>query len=282
MFNFLKPAPHIDRLPDAQVDPLYKRMRWQIFIGIFVGYAAYYFVRKNFALAIPYLVDQGFTRGDLGLALSAISIAYGFSKFLMASISDRSNPRYFLALGLAGSGLVMIVMGLFPWATSSIAIMFCLLFINGWLQGMGWPPCGRSMVHWWSKKERGTIVSVWNTAHNFGGGVPAFLMIVAITYFNDWHAGLYLPGIAAVVVAILLLIIMRDTPQSVGLPSVEEYKNDYPEDYDKVKHEQEFSVKEIFVTYVLKNKLLWYIAIANVFVYQLRYGILDWSPTYLK
>ena len=34
--------------------------------------------------------------------------------------------------------------------------------------------------------------------------------------------------------------------------------------------------------YVLPNKLLWYIAIANVFVYLLRYGILDWSPTYLK
>jgi OPA family glycerol-3-phosphate transporter-like MFS transporter len=33
--------------------------------------------------------------------------------------------------------------------------------------------------------------------------------------------------------------------------------------------------------YVLPNKLLWYIAVANVFVYLLRYGILDW-PTYLK
>lgn len=34
--------------------------------------------------------------------------------------------------------------------------------------------------------------------------------------------------------------------------------------------------------YVLPNKLLWYIAFANVFVYLLRYGILDWSPTYLS
>lgn len=35
---------------------------------------------------------------------------------------------------------------------------------------MGWPPCGRTMVHWWSQKERGGIVSVWNCAHNVGGG----------------------------------------------------------------------------------------------------------------
>ncbi|HDX5331376.1 TPA: MFS transporter, partial [Pseudomonas aeruginosa] len=56
---------------------------------------------------------------------------------------------------------------------------------------------------------------------------------------------------------------------------------DYPEGYDE-HHERELSTKEIFVTYVLRNKLLWYIALANVFVYLLRYGVLDWAPTYLK
>ncbi|MGF7114985.1 sugar phosphate permease [Pseudomonas laurylsulfatiphila] len=28
--------------------------------------------------------------------------------------------------------------------------------------------------------------------------------------------------------------------------------------------------------------MLWYITLANVFVYLLRYGVLDWAPTYLK
>jgi OPA family glycerol-3-phosphate transporter-like MFS transporter len=88
------------RLPEAEIDPLYRRLRWQIFLGIFFGYAAYYLVRKNFALAMPYLVEQGFSRGDLGFALSGISIAYGFSKFIMGSVSDRSNPRVFLPAGL--------------------------------------------------------------------------------------------------------------------------------------------------------------------------------------
>ncbi len=32
--------------------------------------------------AMPYLIEQGFSRGDLGFALSGISIAYGFSKFI--------------------------------------------------------------------------------------------------------------------------------------------------------------------------------------------------------
>lgn len=68
MLSLFRPAAHIDRLPADKVDPFYKRMRWQVFFGIFFGYAGYYLVRKNFSLAMPYLVEQGFSRGDLGLA----------------------------------------------------------------------------------------------------------------------------------------------------------------------------------------------------------------------
>src|SRR5437868_5915959 len=79
----------------------------------------------------------------------------------------------------------------------------------------------------------------------------------------------------------LCRLMLRDTPQSVGLPSIEKYKNDYPEDYSE-RYEREFSAREIFVQHILRNRLLWWIALANVFVYLLRYGVLDWAPTYLK
>ncbi len=281
MLKFLQPAAHIARLPADQIDPVYKKLRWQIFMGIFFGYAAYYLVRKNFALAIPYLQEEGFTKADLGFALSAISIAYGFSKFISGSFSDRSNPRVFLPLGLILSGGIMLLMGLVPWATSSITVMFVLLFLCGWFQGMGWPPCGRTMVHWWSQKERGGIVSVWNCAHNIGGGLPPLLFLWGMYLFSDWHSAFYMPAIGTFIVAVFAYMTMRDTPQSCGLPPIEEYKNDYPADYS-AKSEEEISAKQIFMTYVLPNKALWLIAIANVFVYLLRYGVLDWSPAYLR
>lgn len=224
MLSIFKPAPHKARLPAAEIDPTYRRLRWQIFLGIFFGYAAYYLVRKNFALAMPYLVEQGFSRGDLGFALSGISIAYGFSKFIMGSVSDRSNPRVFLPAGLILAAAVMLFMGFVPWATSSIAVMFVLLFLCGWFQGMGWPPCGRTMVHWWSQKERGGIVSVWNCAHNVGGGIPPLLFLLGMAWFNDWHAALYMPAFCAILVALFAFAMMRDTPQSCGLPPIEEYK----------------------------------------------------------
>ncbi|MDW2313230.1 MFS transporter, partial [Vibrio sp. 1075] len=82
-------------------------------------------------------------------------------------------------------------------------------------------------------------------------------------------------------VAVFIWMTVRDTPQSCGLPPIEEYKDDYPDDYDK-SHEQEMTAKEIFFKYVFNNKLLWSIAIANAFVYLIRYGVLDWAPVYLK
>jgi MFS transporter, OPA family, glycerol-3-phosphate transporter len=281
MIGFFKPAPHLSTLPVEKQGPLYKRLRLQIFLGIFFGYAGYYLIRKNFSLAVPYLVEQGFSRGDLGFAMSAVAIAYGFSKFLMGVVSDRSNPRVFVAAGLILSASIFLFMGFSPWATSSVPIMFVLLFMNGWFQGMGWPPCGRTMVHWWSQKERGEIVSIWNCAHNVGGGMVGPLFILGMAWFADWRSAFYVPAVAAIIVAIFAYIMMRDTPQSCGLPPIEVFKDDIPENYNDT-HEKELTAKEIFMRYILPNKLLWYIAFANVFVYLLRYGVLDWAPTYLK
>src|SRR6478752_7056638 len=132
MLSSLKPPLHKEKVPVEKQDAFYTRMRWQVFLGIFVGYAGYYLVRKNFSLVIPDLIAQGYTKTDLGFALSGVSIAYGVSKFLMGNLSDRSNSRVFLSLGLLLSALTMIFMGVAPWATSSISIMFMLLLLNGW------------------------------------------------------------------------------------------------------------------------------------------------------
>jgi len=279
--QILKPAVHAPPLPKEEVDPVYKKLRLQVFLGIFIGYAGYYLVRKNFSMVMPDLIARGYTKADVGVALSAISISYGISKFVMGTVSDRSNARIFLSLGLVLSAFTMILMGLFPFATASIAIMFIFLFINGWFQGMGWPPCGRVVVHWFSVKERGTRMSIWNVAHNVGGGIMAPLAIAGLAVFGTWQGKLYFPAIIALLVAFITYLLVRDTPQSCGLPPIEKYKDTYTRDYSDT-HEKELSTRQILMDYVLVNKLIWYIALANAFIYLVRYGVLDWAPTYLK
>jgi len=282
VFGFLKPEVHRERLPEGDTDAHYRRLRLQVFIGIFVGYAGYYLVRRNFTLAMPYLIEEGYSKADLGLALSGVSIAYGLSKFIMGNASDRSNARIFMSLGLLCSALTMIAMGTLPLATSSVGIMFVLLLMNGWFQGMGWPPSGRVMVHWFSPGERGTKMAIWNVGHNIGGGMVGPVAILGMAIFADWHSILYFHGLFALVIALLIFLMVRDTPQSQGLPTIESYRNDYPKAFAySDSHEKEFSAKAIFLEYVLNNKLLWTIAVANAFVYFVRYGVLDWAPTYL-
>ena len=155
MISIYKPAPFSAPLPAEKIAPTYKRLRWQMMGGAFAGYAFFYFVRNTFSLAKPYLIkDYGLSKGDVGLIATALAISYGLSKFIMGSVSDRSNPRYFMATGLLLSGLINLV---FPSFAGSVAMMFVLWFANGWVQGMGWPPCARTLTHWFSDHERGSV-----------------------------------------------------------------------------------------------------------------------------
>jgi OPA family glycerol-3-phosphate transporter-like MFS transporter len=159
--------------------------------------------------------------------------------------------------------------------------MYVILFINGWFQGMGWPPSGRVMVHWFSLRERGTKMGIWNVAHNVGGGLIGPLAIVGLAIFSDWRSVFYFPAIIASIIALVAFYLISDTPQSVGLPPIEAYKNDYPPVIPE-NPEKELTSKEIFLKYILPNKYLWYIALANIFIYIIRYGVIDWAPTYLS
>lgn len=297
MASFLAPPAAKPAQTGPEADAKYKKLRWQVFIGIFIGYAGFYIVRKNFSMAIPMLAPFGFEKGELGIVLSMNAIAYGFSKFVMASISDRSNAQRFLPLGLVCAAISMLFM-IVPvqWLGAehkgaAIALMAALNFLVGWFNGMGWPPCGRVMTHWFSIKERGTWMSFWNCAHNVGGALVGPMAVYGTMWFGSWFYGANtdyyfligtyaFPAAVAVLVAVLAYLMIRDTPQSCGLQSIEEWSGHAAKNYSKA-DEKALSVSEIFKT-VLSNKLLWYIAFANAFVYMVRYGCLDWAPTILK
>ncbi|MCU1405080.1 MAG: glpT, partial [Glaciihabitans sp.] len=105
-FHFLAAPPPAPRLNSAEVQRKYPRLRLQVFLGIFIGYAAYYLIRNNVPLVATILRDEnGFSAIGLGIITNGVLLAYGFSKFLSAIVSDRSSVRYFLPLGLTLSAL---------------------------------------------------------------------------------------------------------------------------------------------------------------------------------
>lgn len=279
IFNFLKPAQHLKEIEDPnEVKKEYKYWRLRIFYGMFIGYIFYYFTRKSFTFAMPALMaDLGFDKTDLGILGSVLYISYGLSKFASGVISDQSNPRYFMAFGLIITGITNILFGL-----SSSLLLFALFWgLNGWFQGWGWPPCARLLTHWYSKSERGTWWSVWSTSHNVGGFLIPILAGACAEYFG-WRYAMFVPGVICVVMGFFLINRLRDTPQSLGLPPIEKFRNDYAvSQKEAVKAEKELTTKEILFDYVLTNKWVWMLAIASFFVYVVRMAINDWSALYL-
>lgn len=278
--NPLAPAPHAERLPDDEIRRRYPWFRWRVMEATFIGYATFYLVRNNLSVVSKDMQNVlHYSKSDIGSILAIAAASYGIGKFLTGAVSDRSDSRKFMALGLLLTAICNFAFG----GAHSLNLHLLLWGLNGFFQGMGWPPCGRSMGHWFSERERGLTFSIWNTSHNVGGGIAGVLAAWAVTYFGGWQYAFYVPGAIALVGAIYLLFRLVDTPQSVGLPCIEDYNNDHTaESLSCGSVERELSAKELFIDHVLLNRFVWLLAIANFFAYVSRYSMLDWGPMYLR
>jgi len=278
LIDLLKPAPTIEAIQDKEiVDKNYKYWRMRILYSMFVGYAFYYFTRKSFTFAMPdIMMELGFDKGQLGLLGSVFSITYGVSKFASGVMSDRCNPRYFMAFGLMLTGVWNILFGF-----SSSLFLFVLFWgLNGWFQGWGWPPCARFLTQWYSQSERGSWWAIWNVSHNVGAFIIPWVVGLCLEYFGGWRYAMCIPGVACILGGFYLINRLRDTPESLGLPPIEVYRNE-PLGTRQEQESQKLSNKEILFEYVLKNKYLWVLAVAYFFVYFVRTGINDWTALFL-
>lgn len=281
ILDFIKPAPHNRKIEDPKViESNYKYWRLRIFYSMYIGYAFFYFTRKSFTFAMPAMISElGMTKTQLGYLASTLYFTYGISKFVSGVLSDKSNPRFIMATGLILTGIFNILFGF-----SSSLLCFALFWgLNGWFQGWGWPPCARLLTHWYSQKERGTWWGIWNTSHNIGGALIPLVVAEAVKCFGSWRFAMWVPGLSCVIAGLFLLNRLRDTPQSLGLPSIEDHRNDYPlESPNGEEAEAELSTKDILFKYVLKNKFIWVLAISYFFVYVIRTAINDWGLIFLK
>jgi OPA family glycerol-3-phosphate transporter-like MFS transporter len=89
----------------------------------------------------------------------------------------------------------------------------------------------------------------------------------------------FIPAAIAIATALFLVNRLRDTPTSLGLPPIEEYKNDPTG--EKEVESGALSTREILWENVLRNKYIWALALGNFFVYIVRYGAMDWAPAFL-
>jgi OPA family sugar phosphate sensor protein UhpC-like MFS transporter len=278
--DFLKPAPYQPiTKSQVEIESDYRYWRIRICYSIFLGYALFYFTRKSFTFAMPYIsADLGFSKGELGLLGSILYLSYGVSKFLSGVMSDRSNPRYFMATGLIITGILNILFGL----SSSLWTFAIFWGLNGWFQAWGWPACCKQLNYWFSQQERGLWYSICSTSHNLGGAlIPLIAVFCAVNF--GWRFAMFVPAVCSIIMGFVLINRLRDVPRTLGLPTVEEYKN---KDANKSPESQEskhslLSIREILFNQVLNNKYVWIFSISYFFIYVVRTAINDWTFFYL-
>ena len=197
-------------------------------------------------------------------------VVYGLSRFINGFWADRLNGRVFMAVGLALSAATNFLFG-----CSSLTLLFALFWIlNGWAQGMGFPPCAKMLAHWIHPKELATKMSVWNASHSVGAVLALGLCSALFALGFGWRWCFWVPAALAVAAAVFTFLCVKETPVEAGLPPLE------LEPAAKGASGALSSAERRRL--VFGNRVIWLVALANFFVYVVRFGFLDWGPTFLK
>jgi OPA family sugar phosphate sensor protein UhpC-like MFS transporter len=274
---------HPPRAAPALSDPdevrrLYRHYRVRILYSLLIGYALFYFCRKNYSIIMPAMARElALTNTQLGLIGGLLYVTYGIGKLVNGALGDHVDSRRFLVLGLLLSAVANLVFSDCV-SVGSLALWWAL---NGWFQSMGFPPCARLLSHWYSVSERGRTWALWNTSHQLGGFAVAGLVgILAAAY--GWRSGFIIPALLCIAGCVFLWERLRDTPKSLGLPPIDRYRDDYEHDASgRVISDEPETLRQILFTRVLRSRAVWLVSLFNFFVYWVRSGAFDFATKFL-
>ena len=280
-FRISKPS--ASKIPENQVDKEYRRLRSRTFWGVAAAYCMFYVCRMALSVVKQPVIDEGvLTPAQIGLVDSALLFVYAIGKFTNGFIADYCNIRRFMATGLVISSLVNLLMGLLGllsgWAGLCSVLVFAIFFItwglNGWVKSMGAPPGVISLSRWFPLRTRGTYYSIFCATPYLGKSV-SMVLLGHVVMLAGWQCGFIAAALAGFIGSVVILLFVSDTPESRGLPSVQELSGEKPQKEDSIP-------TKVLHKAVLKNPGVWVIALSSAFVYITQYGISNWGIFFLQ
>ena len=247
--------------------------QWKFIIFSMIVYMFFYVTRKNLSMAQVEMFEDGvITKYAIGIILTVHGLLYGVSRFVNGFWADRLNGRIFMAIGLALTALMNFLFG-----CTSLTILFGIFWvINGWTLGMGFPACAKMLTHWIHPKELATKMAIWNTSHSFGAVLALGLCSLILGPLGlNWRWCFWVPAALAAAATVFCFFCVKDSPTEAGVPELE------IEAAATHKPSSEITTADRR-RLVFGNRVIWLVALANFFVYIVRFGFLDWGPTFLK
>lgn len=247
--------------------------QWKFIIFSMIVYMFFYVTRKNLSMAQVEMFEDGvISKYAIGIILTVHGVLYGVSRFVNGFWADRLNGRIFMAIGLALTALMNFLFG-----CTSLTILFGIFWvINGWTLGMGFPACAKMLTHWIHPKELATKMAIWNTSHSFGAVLALGLCSLILGPLGlNWRWCFWVPAALAAAATVFCFFCVMDSPTEAGVHELE------IEAAATHKPSSEITTSDRF-RLVFCNRVIWLVALANFFVYIVRFGFLDWGPTFLK
>ena len=284
LYSFYRVSKPVDRkAADNEVDKTYRSLRNRTFWGATAAYSLFYLCRLSMGVVKKPLIDEGlFSAAELGIIASAFYFVYAIGKFINGFIADYCNVRRYMATGLIISSVINLLMGLigighgyvgFP--PYAVYLIFVLLWgINGWVLSMGSPSGIVSLSRWFPQSRRGTFYSIFCSTPYIGEALSMILTGSIVAAFG-WEYGFIASALGGFVGVGIILAFVSDTPQSKGLPSIQEISGEEVKPVDKL------PTREI-QKYVLRHPAIWIIAVSCAFINLTKYGIMEWGVLYLQ
>lgn len=258
----------------ARIDSLFKRHRFRVMLAITLGYGLIYTCRLALGVVKKPLIDAGiYSPSDLGLIGSALFYTYAIGKLTNGFLADHANMKRFLAFAFLATAACNLLMGF----TTALWAAVMLWGLNGWFQSFGAPGGVVAMTNWFSNRERGRAYGVWSTAHSIGEGLTFLAVGTAVAMFG-WRWGFWGPGLIGIVTAIGCYLLIQDRPRTMGLPTVNDWKDDH---YGEAAKPVARSVLALQVS-ILKIPAIWVLCLSSALTYVTRYAINSWGVLYLQ
>ena len=252
----------------------FRKAQWRFILCSMIAYSFFYLTRKNLSMAQPGMLEEGvISTYALGMIMTVHGVVYGCSRFVNGFWADRLNGRIYMTVGLALSAAMNFLFGCTSWT-----LLFAAFWIvNGFTQGMGFPPCAKMLTHWIHPKELATKMSIWNTSHSFGAVMALGLCSLLLGLGFGWRWCFWVPAALAGIAAVFTFFFVHDSPTEAGVEELEIEGSAEPSNSNNQTITNADRRRLVF-----GNRVIWLVAMANFFVYIVRFGFLDWGPTFLK
>lgn len=238
-------------------------LNWFI-IGLM--YASYYMCRYNFRFATPGMREEfGFTTFQITGMLSAWALAYGTGQLVNGLLTDRIGGKTSLLIGAVGTITINLVFGFASFAGTFGTFAFIWL-LNGYFQAYGAPGMIKINAAWFNRTERGTFAGIFGFMIQMGQFAINNLAPVLLAGFTvgtwlvasqgDWRWLFRVPPLVVAVVAVLLAIFVKETPEKAGYHGVVDDEHSAEGDTSA-----RVSLRDSFTT-IFTHPLVWFYAVA--------------------